>query len=252
MKPVMTVGVCLLAVAIGSGRTRAASPLSESAKATSLDSDPHLTARWKFDETSGKTARDSSRHNRHGTLEGGLSFETHSVRDRSGRALKFDGNDACVRIAGYKGVTGVEPRTIATWIKTPQVSGEVVSWGLNDHGKMWTLGFIRTGLGVTPHGGYLYMKPGVEDDAWHHVAAVVRQGSPPNLHDDVKLYKDGEPAELDDIGLLDLWPIETGEKMDVRIGWRLKGLLRDLRIYDRALSEEEIRALFTVARRSAS
>ena len=64
--------------------------------------------------------------------------------------------------------------------------------------------------------------------------------------------RDGEPAELDDIGLLDLWPIETGEKMDVRIGWRLKGLIHDLRIYDRPLSEEEIRAVFTVARRCAS
>jgi len=44
-------------------------------------------------------------------------------------------------------------------------------------------------------------------------------GAPPNLHDDVKLCKDGAPAEIDDIGLLDLWPVETGESQDVRIGW---------------------------------
>jgi hypothetical protein len=244
MKHILFLGVLFLAVARCASETTAAPPLSSSTKATRLDADPNLVARWKFDETSGKTAGDSSGRNHPGTLEGGLSFETHSVPGRNGRALKFDGNDGCVRIAGYKGVTGVQPRTIAAWVKLTAVSGEIVSWGLNDHGKMWTFGFIRSGLGVTPHGGYLYMKPGLEDNAWHHVASVVHEGSPPNLHDDVKLYRDGEPAELDDIGLLDLWPIETGAKMDVRIGWRLKGLIQDLRIYDRPLSEEEIKSVF--------
>ena len=32
--------------------------------------------------------------------------------------------------------------------------------------------------------------------------------------------------------------------MDVRIGWRLKGVIQDLRIYDRSLSEEEIKSMF--------
>jgi hypothetical protein len=120
----------------------------------------------------------------------------------------------------------------------------VVSWGLDDHGKMWTLGFIRGRIGVTPKGGYLYMKDSTSDDAWHHVAAVVLEASPPNLHDNAKIYKDGEPAEIHDIGLLDLWPIETGDKLDVTIGRKFKGAIDDLRIYDRALSDDEIKALF--------
>jgi hypothetical protein len=68
------------------------------------------------------------------------------------------------------------------------------------------------------------------------------------LHDDVKLYKDGGPAEIDDIGLLDLWPVETGQADDVRIGRRWKGLIRDLRIYDRALSDREVETLFSRTR----
>ena len=105
------------------------------------------------------------------------------------------------------------------WIKTDAPAGEVISWGQNDHGKMWTLCFIRQGLGVTPNGGYLYMKRGIEDNAWHHVAAVVREASPPNLHDDVKLYKDGELAEIDDIGLLDLGPSKPlPKKMSASVG----------------------------------
>ena len=216
-------------------------------KSPDLDRDPHLVARWKLDEASGRTAADSSGKNHAATLEGSLAPDTHSVPGPKGKAMRLDGAADCLRAAGFKGVVGSGPRTISVWIKTDAPSGEVISWGQNDHGKMWTLCFIRSGLGVTPKGGYLYMKRGIEDNAWHHVAAVVREASPPNLHDDVKLYKDGEPAEIDDIGLLDLWPIETVAKEDVRIGRRFKGQLSDVRIYDRALSEEEVKTLFRQA-----
>jgi len=46
---------------------------------------------------------------------------------------------------------------------------------------------------------------------------------------------------------MDLWPIETGDKLDVVIGRGFIGLLDDLRIYQRPLSEEEILALFQAA-----
>jgi hypothetical protein len=244
MRPKVYLGVVsFAAVLLVAGAERASPPTDP--KAVNLDSDPHLIGRWKLGETSGKTAADSSGRKHDGTLEGGLSFDASSVPGRSGRALKFKGKESSVRIAGFKGVAGTSPRTVAAWIKTASASGEIVSWGLNEHGKMWIFGHIRSGLGVTPGGGYLYMKPGLDDDAWHHVAVVVRDASLPNLHDDVKLYRDGEPGEIDDIGLLDLWPIETGQSLDVTIGRRWKGLLSDLRIYDRALSDEEIKALFS-------
>lgn len=208
-----------------------------------LDADRHLVAWWKLDEAAGKTAADSSKGNHAGSLDGGAAFEA----GRIGKAVALDGKDACVRIAGFKGVTGSGPRTVAAWIKTPKAGGDIVSWGLDDHGKMWKFGFVRGRIGVTPKGGYLYMKAVLSDDAWHHVAVVVQEASPPNLHDHVKLYADGEPAEIHDIGLLDLWPVETGDKLDVVVGRGLKGLIDDLRIYDRALSEDEVKALFKAA-----
>jgi hypothetical protein len=213
-------------------------------RAAGLDADPHLVARWKLDETSGKKAADASGHNHHATLDGKLAFDSHSVPGRAGRALQFDGTADVVTATGFKGVVGTRPRTIALWIKTTSTTGEIISWGKNDAGKMWIMCFIRNGLGVTPKGGYLYMKRGVEDGQWHHIVAVVREASPPNLHDDVKLYKDGEPAEIDDIGYLDMWPVETVAQQDVRLGCRFKGQLSDVRIYDRALAEEEVKSLF--------
>jgi hypothetical protein len=213
-------------------------------KAVTLDTDPHLVAWWKFDEASDKRAVDSSKKGHDSVLEGGAAFDVASAPGRIGTAIKLDGKDAYVRVPGFKGVTGTGPRTLAAWIKTPTGAGEIMSWGFDDHGKMWIFGHVRGRVGVTPKGGYLYMKAGTDDDAWHHVAVVVCEAAPPNLHDHVKLFRDGELAEIDDIGLLDLWPIETGDALEVRIGRRFKGLLDDLRLYDRALSENEIKALF--------
>jgi len=222
----------------------AVSEAQESAK-IDLDKDEHLAGWWKFDDESGKTAVDSSSHGRNGTLQGGLSFDKDSAPGRIGKTLELDGKDAFVQVTDYKGVTGTRPRTVAAWIKTKQNRGEILSWGLDDAGKMWNFGFIRSGIGVTPKGGYLYGNSKSHDDAWHHLAVVVRPAELPNLHDDVTLYKDGELEEIHDIGLLDLWPIDTGEELDVRIGLGFKGLIDEVRIYDRALSDEEIKVIAT-------
>jgi len=209
-----------------------------------LDTDPNLVGWWKLDETSGATAADSSRHQRHAALKGGLSFERISAPGRAGNAIRLDGKDGSIEVAKYKGVTGTRPRTVAVWIKTPTTQGEILSWGTEDFGRMFTFGFIRGRIGITPRGGYYYMNPETHDDQWHHIAAVVRQAKSPNLHDDVALYLDGVLAEPHDIGLLDLWPIDTGDELNVRIGRGFNGLLDNLRIYDRALADEEISILF--------
>jgi hypothetical protein len=211
-----------------------------------LDTDPNLAAWWTFDETSGKTAADASKHGHNAVLKGDSSLDAISSAGRTGRAIHLDGKQVYLDVPKYKGIGGTHPRTLAAWIKTETASGEIVAWGTNDFGKMWTFGFVRGRVGVTPHGGYLYMNVETHDDQWHHVAVVVRQAEAPNLYNDVTLYLDGEVAVIHDIGLLDLWPINTGNELDVRIGRKFSGLIDDLRIYDRVLSEDEIHALFTL------
>lgn len=227
------------------GLLSGASPAAENKLA--LDADPHLLAWWKFDQTSGVIAADASPYARKGTLEGGLTFNDASVPGRLGGAIRFDGKGQAIRVIGFKGIAGPHQRTVSAWVRTKDPGGEIISWGTNDAGKMFNVSFIRARVGLTPRGGYLYMKAPVHDDAWHHVVVVVRQAEEPNLHDDVKLYHNGETAEIDDIGLLDLWPIDTGDKQDVTIGRRFKGAIDDLRIYDRALSDEEVKALYRQA-----
>lgn len=208
-----------------------------------LDKDPSLMGWWKFDETGGKTAADSSKHKRKGTLAGELTFEKASVDGKAGKALKLGGGDA-VDIKGYKGVTGTAPRTVTVWIKTKETRGDIVVWGKRDSGKQFCFKHIRRRIGMTPNGGYYYMKEYTNDDKWHHVAVVVGESELPNLYDDIVLYLDGEVAVLDDIGLLGLLPVETAEEDDVRIGSGYIGLLDDLRIYSRALEIDEIKAIY--------
>lgn len=221
-------------------------PLVQADEPITLDTDPNLAARWTFDEPSGEAVVDASKHGRNAVFKGGLSFDKNIAPGKTGKAIRLEGGEGHLEVPRYKGIGGTHPRTIAAWIKTNATSGEIVSWGTADFGKMWTLGFIRRRVGVTPHGGYLYMNAETHDDQWHHVAVVVREAEAPNLYDDVTLYLDGEVAVIHDIGLLDLWPIDTGSELDVRIGRKFKGLIDDLRIYDRVLSEDEIHALFTL------
>lgn len=221
--------------------------LAQTSDSHKLDADPHLEGWWKFDDTAGMTVTDASGHKRDGQLAGGATCEKNSVPGRMGKALQFSGGRQLVRIAGYQGVTGTKPRTISVWIKTETPNGDIVSWGKDDFGQMWILRFIRKHVGVTPNGGYYYMAASVHDEKWHHVAVVVREAELPNLHDDVALYLDGKIAEIDRIGLLDLWPIETGSDQDLTIGRGFKGAVDDLRVYSRALSDEEIQLIYRQA-----
>jgi hypothetical protein len=208
-----------------------------------LDRDPHLVAWWKFDAQRSGVAADASKGGHDGLLRGGLASSDRLVKGVLGSALRFDAGKDVVEITDYKGVEAAAARTVVAWIKTTNARGEILAWGADDFGKMWTFGFIRGHVGVTPSGGYLYIKDQINDGRWHHVAAVLKEAEEPGLKD-VALYVDGLPATIDDIGLLDLWPIGTGKEMDVRIGRRFKGLMDDVRIYARALADEEIKSLF--------
>ncbi len=232
--------VCAIVLVLWGSATAAA----DAAKPPTLDTDPNLVGWWRFEETAGNTAADSSGHKRDGVLQGDLSFDKDSAPGKVGKAIRLGAKGTSVEVRDYQGIAGTRARTVAAWIKTTSAQGEIVSWGKKDFGQMFTFGYVRGRIGVTPSGGYLYMKAETENDQWHHVAVVVREAELPNLHDHVTLYLDGAPAEIHDIGLLDLWPIQTGQDLPVRIGRGFKGLLDDLRLYDRALSEEEIAAIF--------
>ena len=202
-----------------------------------------LAGYWKFDESTGATAADAGPSNRSGTLVN--MEESDWVAGQINNALSFDGVDDHVVITGYKGVTGTKSRTVSAWIKTTDTDwSDIISWGNAGLGERWLLTVNPAGvvLQVAVFGGYSRGSTSVSDGQWHHVAAVLESDGSPDTSD-IRLYVDG----VEEVASVLLRTINTPAIEDVRIGIFIdaglryfKGMIDDVRIYNRALSDSEI------------
>ena len=161
--------------------------------------------------------------------------------------LEFDGVDDHVVITGYKGVTGTQNRTVSAWIKPSSVSGEIITWGNNSTpGNQWIVRVNETGaLRAEVAGGYIYGTTLLTDGSWHHIAVVLDSDGTPDISE-VLLYVDGSPET---IAAVNVEPINTASDLNVTIGVYLvgsrffQGQIDEVRIYDRALTSEELAVL---------
>ncbi len=208
--------------------------------------DVGLAAHWKFDDGAGTTALDSSGNGNHGTLTNGPTWAT-GVR---GGALDFDGVDDHVEMGDILNeVTG---------------SFSVSAWGYRrDGGRLQIINADESGtyrgfwfqvsetgrIGInygdgTGAGSNDRRSKGVDSavaaEEWTHITAVVRGAT------DMTIYVNGVDAGGTHSGSGGgmVWsanPCYVG--YSVRGGERYSGLLDDLRVYDRALTGEEVRLL---------
>ncbi|HYV20137.1 MAG TPA: LamG domain-containing protein [Verrucomicrobiae bacterium] len=206
---------------------------------------------WTLDETSGSLAADSSGNGGTGTL---LNGPLHVV-GRLGRALSFDGGEAGVRIP-HAAVLDAYPMTVSLWMSTTagtlgsfvnkyvpasfggyQVftnGGSLCAWYFRDASN-----YIWDGSGCT------LATPGINDGLWHHVAFTVDASGG-------RLFVDGT------LRMTQSWtgtPGATTTTQDLSLarypGTAVPGLrarIDDVRIYNRALSAQELSSLATVAR----
>jgi hypothetical protein len=144
------------------------------------------------------------------------------------------------------GVTGTASRTCCAWIKTIEANRVFVSWGLNTAGRKWRMRLDATGgLRMEVNGGYHYGQVFLADDEWHHTAIVLEDDGTPDVSETL-LYVDGHPETTRDV-LGE--PIDTDPTGEFRIGKSTYdtagfiGLIDDVRVYDRALSDAEILSL---------
>ncbi len=199
----------------------------------------NLVGAWDLDEGSGTMAADNSGNERTGTL-----FEATWDTGVQGSALSF--NDTGYVETGYAGVTGTASRTCCAWIKTTEADRVFLSWGLNTAGKKWRIRLHSTGgLRIEVNGGYHFGQTFLADGEWHHTAVVLEDDGTPDVSE-TRLYVDGFPETTD--ALLGE-PIDTDPAGEFRIGRSTYdnagfiGLVDDVCVYDRALSDGEILSL---------
>ncbi|MCF7955757.1 MAG: hypothetical protein K9M75_08150 [Phycisphaerae bacterium] len=204
--------------------------------------DLYLMGQWDMNGD----ALDSSYYSNHGIVYGSPVWNNAG---HSGGSMIFDGVDDYIEIEGYKGVVGKRSRTVSAWIKTSTVSGVIISWGnSSSNGKKWIVRVNNDGalraqvIGGDISGTTILTK----DNQWHHIAVVLNSDGSPDISE-VKLYVDGQPESVasvkDEL-------INTSSDQNVTIGVYqadsppfFNGLIDDVRVYNRALTDGEIQKL---------
>ena len=176
----------------------------------------------------------------------------------SGSAIEFDGVDSKVELDTYTGIGSDDARTVSAWVKVPAGGrGTIVSWGdgtqansfslVVQNGGQWGMGTLRCETNL----GYISGTRRIDDGEWHHVAVTFTpeeftSGGPTNGYNhQVHLYIDGR---LEQTTSANSSTVNTALSQHMTIGndWRhrcFEGAIDEVRIYSRAIGEEEVATL---------
>ncbi len=206
-----------------------------------------LVGWWRFEETSGTSAADSSGNSNTATYQGS------PVMNQSGKmgdTIRFDGIDDYVNFpAGVPSNLQIGgPVTLEAWIKTTK----------SDHADAGIIGYgISANQQMVLHFStfYFYMRKSGEindltyssathyDGNWHHFVATWDGTTNAN---GMKIYMDGElRAQKTSItAVTGAWPnLQVGSASNFFNGW-----IDEARIYSRALSAAEILAMYNATK----
>ncbi|MBA7572066.1 hypothetical protein ES708_13841 [subsurface metagenome] len=201
--------------------------------------DPDLVAYWKFDEGSGTTAFDSTGNGNDGIFVGDPKW----VPGRLGGALEFNGDDY-LNCGNGESLQIQDAITIAFWFKVDafQNTWEAFMSKGDDSYRTSRGGgdgdAIHMGISGTSAGGGNGWFNGtviVTDNHWHHMAATY-DGAEGRIYIDGLLDVTSPGTGQINISTYELW-IGTNSQNTDRL---LHGLLDDMRIYSRSLSDTEI------------
>jgi len=204
-----------------------------------------LVAHWKLDEGSGTTAVDATGNGNDGTLEGDPQWVVGYFVE----ALQFAGSPDRVVVPFSAQLNPEEALTFSVWAnvepgssgwRSPITSrddypqrGYIIYAGTDGNWQFW----IGTGSGWSTAAG-----PPIQTGEWTHVAAVYTPGNQ-------KLYINGELAG-EASGTISL---NTDKYLSIGAGrtdmpngdYFFAGMVDDVRVYNHAQTEDEIRAGMT-------
>ncbi|MEW1838322.1 LamG-like jellyroll fold domain-containing protein [Nonomuraea angiospora] len=209
------------------------------------------TALWKLDEASGATAADSSGNGNTGTVTGTYS----RVPGQLGRAVNLA--PGALLSAGKPLINTDQTYTVATWVRlNSSINDQAVLSQMGTHMPAFTLGYTVSGAAEFDR---RWMFSTIAQDnpdriqetliqseklakigQWTHLAVQYDQAA-----HKVRLYVDGELAGERDYtanwNARGAFQVGTGRILGTLE--KLDGAVDDLRVYQRALTAQEIRAL---------
>lgn len=208
--------------------------------------DESLILSLSFDELNGRTVKDHSRYRNNGELIGNPTL----VEGKFGKALKFNGRSDWVEIPHDDSLTVDKNVTVMAWIKTPR-------WG-GPNGALWQ-SIVAKGNDLRSYSFYTSEQSGgvhlsignfqgghsirpIVLNRWQHVVAQVDNG----IH---RYWINGNPTAVYPIdaslpGQADTASVRVGNSHDTYPAAapdrHFLGLIDELRIWNRALSHDEI------------
>jgi Leucine-rich repeat (LRR) protein len=213
-------------------------------------SDPNLAGWWRLDEGAGTTAFDSSNYRNNGTLMNGPVW----VTGRFGKAVQFDGANDYVQVPHHASLCVSSEVTVMAWINTRRWETPGQTWqGILAKGsgpRSYSFYTMVSGASGVLHFSTSSAVPNtvfgststttVPLNQWVHVCAMVKSGR----H---RYYINGMDAGTGGNGVV--LP-GTADTQPVRIGITgegftrsFQGLIDEVRIYNRALSAQEVQAI---------
>ena len=193
---------------------------------------------------SGLTLRDQSGFQNNGTLTNGPTFAASQGK----YGIKFLGLSTYSSLSDRNFPTGAKPWTISAWANTA-VTGEsgsiqrfVFSWGTASVSQRGTMALQQSKLSYPYYGGALYGNTSLAINTWYPLA-IVYDGATVSFF--VNGLRDGTTSFVPSITLSGTSSIGSPFDNLGNSSYTWNGLIDDVRLYNRALSPDEIRTLST-------
>ncbi|MFC1716891.1 LamG domain-containing protein [Candidatus Poribacteria bacterium] len=205
-----------------------------------LSQEPELIGRWPLDETSGNVVHDEIANNNGEFVGGDLEW----VQANFDNGLQFDGTAKYVNIPKNP---DLEPQTLTLcmWVKFNSVAAhnrqDIFCYA--DSYQILKMGSVFRG-GIHQGGGWpnAIGVTAIQDGEWYFVAETY-DGK------DLKLYVNGEPdgtiaaaGNIDYMANVEFWL--GGAAGDVGQAFWFDGILDEVQVWNKAMTEDEIMELY--------
>lgn len=196
---------------------------------------------WRFEETAGAVATDSSGNNRNATVNGGVTLGVDGVLAGTGdHSARFNGSSGYVQLPGAWGGAGWSELTIDAWVNTADpitADFQSVLSGHDPNAFAHFQLFSAGNTGIYTDAGFVATPiiPATPTGTWRHVVITAKSG-------ESKVYVDGE--QVGSTVTTAFNNIAPSSNVSIGLGhansrW-FRGQIDEVAIYDQALSEERV------------